>query len=663
MANIMQTGLSALTASQRALATASHNIANINTPGYTRQRVELATNRPESVGGATRPQYVGNGVSAQSISRVYDGFLTEQARNYGSSVGQLAAKDRWISQLDSVLGDGSTGLAPAVKQFFASAQDVANSPASSPERQVLLSQAETLANQFNNLDSQINVLRDGVNEDLRGAVTTINGLTENIAKANYAIATSSGGSGGASPDLLDQRDQLVANLAQKVSVNTVVQSDGSMSVFAGNGQSLVLGSQSNALETKISTADPRKLDIQFKADGSVITNSLSNGSGEVSGLLAFQDQVLDPAQNKLGLMAAGLADTFNAQHKLGMDLNGKLGGNFFTTSDPQVVSNSTNTNKSASLSATITDIGKVQPSDYEVKYDGANYSAVRVSDQTIVKVNGTGLATMTLMELGTELGLSLTKSFTPAAGDRFLIQPTRSMATSFGVKIKDPSLFAAAAPIKTSADQVNTGTGKISAGEALDTSTTTAGKLLNSVEIRFSTTVANQFDVFDVSGATPVPLASNITYTPSAGVSIPSPAVALSPSTYGWQVAITGTPAKGDVFKIGSNAGGVGDNRNALKLAGLQTGKTLLNGASTYQDVQNQMVSEVGTQGSTTRNTLKTQEALQEQAVQARDSVSGVNLDEEAANLMKYQRSYEAAAKVIQIGDSIIQSLLDVVRG
>jgi len=181
------------------------------------------------------------------------------------------------------------------------------------------------------------------------------------------------------------------------------------------------------------------------------------------------------------------------------------------------------------------------------------------------------------------------------------------------------------------------------------------------VEIRFSTTVANQFDVLDVSGAPPVSLASN-TYNPSAGVSIPSSAVSLSPSTYGWQVAITGAPAKGDIFKIGSNAGGVGDNRNALKLNELQTGKKLLNGSSTYQDVQSQMVSEVGTQGMTTSNTLKTQEALQDQAVQARDSVSGVNLDEEAANLMKYQRSYEAAAKVIQVGDAIIQSLLDAVR-
>jgi flagellar hook-associated protein 1 FlgK len=413
-----------------------------------------------------------------------------------------------------------------------------------------------------------------------------------------------------------------------------------------------MGIKANTLETKLSTADSRKLDIQFQQGGLVITDALSSGSGEVSGLLAFQDQVLDPAQNKLGLMAAGLADTFNAQHKLGMDLNGALGTDFFKSGVPTVGSNSDNTGTGA-FTATITNIGKVQASDYEVKYDGTNYSAVRVSDQKTILGSGNLAALNTA--LGSD-GLNLTLAGTPKIGDRFMIQPTRSMATSFGVKINDPNLVAAAAPIKTSASQSNTGTGKISAGEAVNAALLTLP--IKSVEIRFSTTVADQFDVFDTSTNPPSSLATNQPYTTGASIPSGSP----PPFDNGWQAVITGAPAKGDVFKIGSNVGGVGDNRNALKLAGLQTGKTLLNGVSTYQDVQNQMVSEVGTQGNSTSNTLKTQTALQEQAVQARDSVSGVNLDEEAANLMKYQRSYEAAAKVIQVGDAIIQTLLDAVR-
>ena len=555
MADIMRTGLAALTATQRALATASHNIANANTLGYTRQRVELVSRRPEYIGGTANPQFVGNGVDVGSITRVYDQFLTEQVRNYGSSVGQLETQDQWISQLDGVLGDGTTGLSPALKQFFASAQDVANSPASLPARQALLGQAETLASQFNNLDSRMNALRDGVNQSVSGKVTEINVLTESIAKANQAIANMPGGSTGAgAPDLMDQRDQLVADLAKKVPVSTVIQSDGTMSVFIGNGQTLVMGFKANALETKPSAADPRKLDIQFKQDGSVITHAFS--SGEVGGLLNFQNQALDSAQNKLGLMAEGLARTFNDQHQLGKDLGGAAGVDFFNEGTPTVGSNSNNTS-SAAFTATITDISKVQPSTYEVKYDGANYSAVRVSDQKSILGSGT------LAQLNTELGndgLNITLTGSPAVGDRFLIQPTPKSAAGFKVLVTDPAKFAAA-----------------------DTTLTAAG---------------------------------------------------------------TAEP---------------GNNGNALKLAGLQTGKTLLNSSSAYLDVQSLMVSDVGTQGMTTRSTLKTQEALQTQAIEARDSVSGVNLDEEAANLMKYQRSYEAAAKVIQIGDSLIQTLLGVI--
>lgn len=551
MVDITRTGLSGLMASQRSLATTSHNITNVNTAGYTRQRANLISSRPEYIsGGVAYPQYIGTGVSVQSVTRVYDQFLTQQVRSYSSNVGQLETQDQWISQLDGILGDGSTGLTPALNQFFASAQDVANSPASLPVRQALLGQAETLAGQFNALDSQMNTLRDGVNQELRGTVTTINGLAENIAKANAAIVGSPGGGAAASPDLLDQRDQLVADLAQKVSVNTAIQSDGSMSVFIGKGQSLVMGVNASVLETKPSSSDSRKLDIQFKQTGAVITDTFN--SGEVGGLLTFQNQVLDPAQNKLGLMAAGLAETFNEQHKLGLDLNGDAGDDFFNIETPQAIPNANNNKATnANLAVTITDINQVKPSDYEVKYDGVNYTMRRLSDDQVV-YNNTAFPPATPVE-GLTINLN-SGSISP--GDGFLIQPTRLMATSFGVKIKDPSLFAAA-----------------------------------------------------------------------------------------------------------DSAGGVGNNANALKLAALQTEKTLLNGSSTYQDLYSQTVSQVGTQGNQTHSTLLSQQALLEQATQARDGVSGVNLDEEAANLMRYQQAYEASAKVIQVGDSIIQTLLAAVRG
>jgi flagellar hook-associated protein 1 FlgK len=636
MVDITRTGLSGLIASQRALATTSHNITNANTPGYSRQRAEMTNNMPFFVGSAGRPMYVGTGVNVQSITRIYDDFVTQQVRNHGSNVGQMETMGSWISQLDGVLGDSRTGLAPALSQFFASAQDVADSPASLPARQALLGQAETLAARFQELDGRMNTMREGVNQSLGNAVGTINTLAENIAKINQSIVLAQGGNGGAPPDLLDQRDQLVADLARKVPVSTVIQSDGTLSVFVGNGQTLVQGYKTNALETSRSTSDPRKLDIRFKQNSSVVTDFLRGG--EVGGLLAFQEQVLDPAQNKLGLMAAGLADTFNDQHQLGMDLDGQLGADFFKIGVPKVSNNANNTGNGA-LTVTIDDIGQVRPSDYELSHDGSSYSLLRLSDRKTV-ASGAGPFNVD--------GLNITLNTAPAAGDRFLIQPTREVAKSFQVAIQDPRQIAAAAPIKTAAAQSNTGTAKISAGEvpANQSLSPSDPPLRNTVEIRF--TSATQFDVVDT--ATSATLASNQSYASGNPIEF-----------NGWRVEITGAPAVGDTFQVASNAGGVGDNRNALQLAGLQTRQTLLNDTSSFQDVQGQMVADVGAQGSRTRSSLQAQTALLEQATQARDSVSGVNLDEEAANLMKYQQAYEAAAKVIQVGDSLIQTLLDAV--
>ncbi|MBL8252290.1 MAG: flagellar hook-associated protein FlgK [Candidatus Competibacter sp.] len=648
MVDILRTGLSALISSQRALATTSHNIANANKPGYSRQRTELGSNIPYFAGSAARPIYIGTGVHVQSIARVYDDFAAQQVRGHTSNVGQSETLDAWISQLDGVLGDSKTGLAPALDQFFAAAQDVADSPASLSARQALLGQSGTLAARFQELDNQINTLREGVNQTLGNAVGAINTLAEGIAKLNESIVLSQGGNGGTSPDLLDQRDQMVADLARKVPVTTLEQSDGTLTVFVGNGQTLVQGYKSNVLEATRSASDPRKLDIRFQQNSAVVTDYLNGG--EVGGLLTFQDQALDPAQNKLGLMAVGLAETFNDQHRLGMDFNGQLGGDFFEIGGPKVANNVNNSDSAtynatgADLTVAIADIGQAQPSDYELSYDGSSYSLRRLSDDKTVASGSSPLSVD---------GLSITVNTAPAVGDRFLIQPVRENARSLQVAIQDPRQIAAAAPIKTAASQSNTGTAKISAGEALD-----AGNpnLLKSVELRF--TSATQFDVVDVSTTPPAILATNQPYTPGASIPSGSP----PPFDNGWRVAVTGTPAKGDVFKIDSNAGGVDDNRNALKLAGLQTRQTLLNGASSFRDVHGQMVAEVGTRGSDARATLQAQTALLEHATQARDGVSGVNLDEEAANLMKYQQSYEAAAKVVQIGDSIIQTLLDAIR-
>lgn len=545
MVDILRTGLSGLVASQRALATTSHNIANVNTPGYSRQRAELTTNRSEFAGGAGRSMYIGTGVNVQSITRVYDDFLTQQVRNHGTNVGQSETMSTWISQLDGVVGDSDTGLAPALKQFFGAVNDAANNPASLPARQALLGQANTLASRFQEVDGQMDALRAGVNDSVRATVSEVNALAGSIAKLNGAIAATQG-QGGASADMLDQRNQLVADLAQRVPVSTVAQDDGTLSVFVGKGQTLVLGTEARALETA-PASDPRQLEIHFQGSRANV-NGFLNG-GRIGGLLDFQSKVLDPAQNQLGLMAVGLAETFNAQHGQGIDLNGAAGGNFFTPPKPKGLPDPDNTGSGvAAVTLTPGGTSALKPSDYEVSYNGTGYSVRRLSDDTEV-TTGAG-PTFSGVD-----GLNITISGTPAAGDRFLVQLTGGAAGDMKVSITDPRQFAAA-----------------------------------------------------------------------------------------------------------DTAGGVGNNANALKLAGLQANKTLLNGSSSLQDIQGQMVADVGIAGSAANQALDAQTALLDQATQARDSFSGVNLDEEAANLMRYQQSYSAAAKVVQIGDSIIQTLLDAVR-
>ena len=644
MVDILRTGLSALISSQRALATTGHNIANVNKPGYSRQRVELGSNIPYFAGSAGQPMYIGTGVHVQSIARVYDDFATQQVRGHTSNVGQSETMDAWIGQLDGILGDGKTGLAPALDRFFAAAQDVADSPASLSARQALLGQSGTLAARFQELDSQINALREGVNQNLSNVVGSINTLAAGIAKINESIVLSQGGNGGISPDLLDQRDQMVADLARKVPVSTLEQSDGTLTVFVGNGQTLVQGYKTYALETTRSSSDSRKLDIRFAQNDSVVTDYLSGG--EVGGLIAFQNQTLDPAQNKLGLMAVGLAKTFNDQHRLGMDFDGQLGGDFFEIGAPfpgnpppsDVAQAAPNTNNSGNATVTfqIADIGAVQPSDYEVFRGSSGYSVRRLSDDSIV-YSGASMPGAPVDGLTIGIG-----SGAMSVGDRFLVQPTQQMARTFQLAIQDPRDIAAAAPIKTLAGSSNTGTAKISAGEVPSNQSPppTNPPLLDTVNIQFAS--ANQYTI---NGGAP------IAYTSGDNIDF-----------NGWRVQINGTPAAGDTFQVASNAGGVGDNRNALKLVDLQSKQTLVNGASSVQDMHGEMVAEVGTRGSNARATLQAQTSLLEHATQARDGVSGVNLDEEAANLMKYQQSYEAAAKVIQIGDSIIQTLLDAIR-
>ena len=642
MVDILRTATSGLMAFRAALATTGHNIANVNTPYYSRQRVELSAPAPEGQSYG----YLGRGVDIDSVARVYDGFVMQQLRGHQSSVSQYDTMNTLTGQMSSLLGDTDVGLTPDVEAFFTALHDVSNSPASVTSRQVFLDESRTLTTRVQDIDSALSSLRESVDTGIRNAVTAINDLSVGIAKINQDISLATQSPTNPPNDLLDQRDKMLVDLSNLVGIQVVPQDGDGLNVFMSNGQPLVIGNKTLKLEAVKSGFDPQEITVRLEgqAEGSNLELSITNG--ELGGYFEFRRTVLNPAQDGLGLMAMGIAKTINDQHKKGMDLNGELGGNLFTVGSPKVLPFTTNSNAIFTAAVTtdsaipITDAKaaagatRLVRSDYDISYDGANYTATRLSDKKTILASGN------LAALNTELnkdGLNLTlTSGAPAAGDRFLLRPTRQASAGFELAITDPRKVAAASPITTSASATNVGTASISAGTVIDA---THLNLQNTVAIQFTSATTYTIDGGPAQ-----------TYTSGADIDV-----------NGWRIQLSGNPQTNDAFTVKSNIGGIGDNRNALELVKLQTKQQLM-GGNDYRGVYATLIAETGAQGRRIDNTLKSQEALLAQSELSRDSVSGVSLDEEAADLVRFQQSYEAAAQMIQTANSLFTSLLEAVR-
>lgn len=720
---LLGVGLSGLLATQRALTVTSHNISNANTEGYSRQRVGFETRLPQLYGNS----YVGNGVDVGEVGRIYDNFVVEQVRSNTSSYESLKSFSDYVGRIDNLLANPEAGLGSAMQSFFTAANQVANDPSSQPARQLLLSDANTLVDRFKYINERFTELRQQSNTALQDSVTQINTLAAGIADLNQRIVTATGVAGGGSPnDLLDKRDVALTELAKLVSVTAIPQSDGALNVFVGSGQALVVGTNAQRLTITRNQFDPTRSEIGYTVGGNTveITNQLSGG--RVGGLVNFRNQILDGAQNALGRVAAGLADTMNTQHRLGIDLAGAPGGALFNTGGPVVSLNAINTG-SGTVNAALVNVDALTASDYRLQYDGANsYTLTRLNDGQSYSIDTGGASPYTTAAID---GLSLTITAGAAAGDNFLIRPTANAVNNLGVAIGDPAKIAAAAPIRTAAALGNVGNATISAGAVnspdnrlvveftapgvYDVRDETTGATL-AAGLSYSSGGNIRFNgvTFQISNGGSGPAAGDVFYvdkkvtgadaantggariSPTVTVSAPDPdlrdgvsivftsattfdivgATTGSPVTNvpytsgevisynGWNLAISGTPAAGDTFTVAANSGGVADNRNALLLSGLQQKLTLAGGTSTYQDAYGQIVAEIGSKTQQANISRDARETLLRQSVDARDSVSGVNLDEEAANLLKMQQAYQASARLIAASETLFQSLLDALR-
>jgi flagellar hook-associated protein 1 FlgK len=631
VADVFGISISALQAFQQAINVTSNNIANASTPGYDVESANLTEAIPQSNGAAT----VGAGVVVTGISRAYSQAAANQLNTSQSSLGQLNALQNYSSQIDNLFGTTIGGLSTSLQSFYSAFSNVANNPTSTASRQALLGQAQAVATSFQNASSELNSLNTDVNSRITADVQQINSIASAISTLNQQIVVGTAQDGNQPPnELMDQRDQLVSNLSQLVGVTTTTDPDGALNVFVGNGQPLVLQGQTTQLTTVPNQFNASQLEISTStANGNVISGNIT--SGDLGGLLAARTQVINPALGQLGQIATAFSQSVNAQQGDGLDLNGNLGTNIFSVGTPSATASSKNTDAvTAAVSVNANGLGALTSDSYILSFQGGTPTLTDTTTGTSLTPTGAGTAANPYVANG----VSIVLSGAPAGSDQFLIQPTATAASNIGVVMTNPSQIAAAGAIVTAAAATNSGAAIISPGTVLSS---TNPNLLTPVTIAFTSPTT-----YTINGG-----AANA-YTSGGNIDV-----------NGWQVQISGAPASGDSFTVASNAGGTGDNRNALAAANQQNVGVLNNGTTSITAGVSALITGLGSQAQQINTAQTAQAAVNAQALTSVQSASGVNLDEEAANLLQWQQAYQAAAQALTVGNSLFTTLIDSVNG
>ena len=625
MSNLLATGSSALIAFQRALSTVGHNVANINTPGYSRQRVELEARDATYFGYG----YQGNGVQIVDVRRMADSLATSRLLDSGGELARLQQLSTLSSRLDQLFSEKATGISAPWSSFFDSVNALSSNAAGSADRESVLAQANALVTRFRQIDQHLDGLDTEVNAGLTAATGEVNRLAKEIAQLNGQI----GGSSSPSGDLLDRRDQLISELVAFTGGNAATQDGGLVNVFSAGGQPLVVGATASTLVTVPDPYRPERLQVALETNGQRVTLDKRALGGQIGGLVEFRTTVLDPAMAELGRIATSLAQTFNEGHRAGMDQYGQMGADFFTLPAPRLSSNANNTGN-ASLTTSVGSVGGLNAQNVLLRFDGAAWVATHPDTGASIPMTGTGTAADPLVVNGIEVVLA---SGTPAANDRFLLQPTAGAAGNLGVAITDPGRIAAATSVKATTDLANTGSGKLSGLKVTDAAN--AG-LLAPADIEFID--ATQYTI---NGTGP------FAYTPGQTIAY-----------NGWSVVLDGAPAAGDTFSVGPTGANSSDNGNAKLLSNLDDARVLNGGTLTLNGAIGGLTTQVGSAARQADYSAQAQQVIHDQAQAARDAVSGVNLDEEAADLMRLQQAYQAASQIIATADTLFQSLLAATR-
>ncbi len=632
MADLLSTSVSGLLAFQQALDVTSNNISNAATTGYSVETANLA----EQPGQYTGSGYIGSGVEVQSVTRAYSAQLTQQVRTSQSSYSSYNTLATQAQQIDNMLSDSSTGLSASLQSFVNALQSVSTSPTSTAARQALLGQGQALAQQLQSYDTQISQYGSQLESQIASDVSQINTLAANIANLNQQIAAAT--AGGQSPNqLLDQRGTLIDQLSKYVSVQTVPQANGSEDIYIGNGQALVSGGVAQQLTTIPGAYDPTQLDVGITNSSGVTDLTHEMSGGELGGLLSARSQLLTPAQNALGRISVAVATLINQQQQSGMTLSGTAGQPMFTIGGVQVLPDSGNTG-TAAVSAIRTSPGQLTTDNYELKYSGGTWQLTDLATGQQVAMTGGGSTASPY----SAAGMSLVVSGTPAANDSFLIEPTAGATAGFSMQLTDPSQVAAASLVQASAGASNTGTGVVSSASVTNPASYTG----NTYTVSFTSPTAYTVTEKGVTA----PVASG-TYTSG------------TPITFGsQQLTLTGTPAANDTFTVSPNsAANTGDNSNVLAMINALSARSLDGGTTSVSGAADNLVSQVGVLTQAAQNNAAAQKTVNQEATTARSNATGVNLDQQAADMLRYQQAYQAMAQVISMSNQMFTSLIQAV--
>jgi flagellar hook-associated protein 1 FlgK len=644
-------GSKAMTASYSALATTGHNISNANVRGYSRQQVELATAEGQFSGAG----FYGKGVDVTTVTRAHDAFLTREAATASSLAAMDASRLEMLRQLESVFPTGEQGVGHAAGEFLNAMVDLSARPGDAATRQVVLARAQEVADRFAAAGAQLDVLQQEVQESLKANVAQVNQLASSIAELNQRIASVLG-LGHSPNDLLDQRDQALADLSTKLQLSTVQADDGSLTVFIAGGQRLVLGTQAQPLTVEVDPTDATRSALGLSDSGFVrLLQQQELGGGTITGLLRFQNDDLVDARTQLGQLAAALSGKVNEQQGLGLDMSDPPGSGapIFAVGPAVAVPNAHNAVNGAGqfvgqVSLSVTDPTQLQASEYALRADlgGAPgvWQLTRLQDGLVRSIASGDVIDGLRIDIGPGL---------PAASDRYLLQPVTRAANGMQRVLDDVRGLAAASPLSASTPATNAGTGSVAALRVVSPG----------ADPDLTATLSFTSDSGDYSWELRDRV-TNALQSSGVGTWTAGTPIALN----GFELELNGVPRSGDAFSVGKTLYPASNNSNALAFTALRDADLVgrrplssggVGGGSSITDAYAAAMANIGVRVQGAQSTADISGAVAAQAEASRSAKSGVNLDEEAARLIQYQQSYQAAAKILQIAQSIFDTLLD----